>query len=326
MVSISIRLKYDTLYVLLLIGICILSGCQNDIPIHDETPIKSINFQGFSSEEFNHMAEKYNEETTLAFQDNNLGNETVLNKDILNFISIGFTKQQIKDFTLQEYNLFSNKQGVLLGTKRELYKLQLIKNELMLVEGTEEEYNEQLNKKINPGLYYDCIESRLVCSNSQHFNNSGLLEISTSISRLNFSDTYAVISSFEWIEPPKEQFTDIFGLLVSDSMIIDYQSIFSRVNFIGEAPQYKNSQYKSTSNGYIHIVESKNKILKNAYSYAEIVPSNTQLKMFELSTGYIHLLESIPSIDLQYSEKQLLLNGDYKSNSYNTPFIRVFIK
>lgn len=301
-----------------LLILTMISGCN-------QTTIKEKTIEGdklgFS---FNEMKSIINNPETKSIEVKGGG---LKNKRVINLVSLGFPKEQIKYMSKKEIVYFTKKKSVDTGSiyiKRAKGNgnWELLKNNKIITKTNRHD-------KIQPCDFH----RQIICTNSTIFQSEkqDLMELTISVSELTSKkDTYAVVFSFRWLTNPSERHTDLFGLSTNENTVADYQSTQgsykSFENKYNIQTDHLKIPFQSSAIGYVYKFKLNEKNKNHfGYTYSEMVPADKTHQYMDISGIYIHLGQGWRnnlSFNPQDNSIENMNNVDIVN--FKTPIIRIF--
>ncbi|WP_053366521.1 hypothetical protein [Bacillus sp. FJAT-27245] len=330
------KIRFSLIMVFLLLVSCDKNSLTHVIQ-KEESDLKL----GFTSTEIKTIKNNLDKPIEIEVLNPYSKNKNLKNRELLQFIELGLNKTIIQHLTEKEYEFFSQKKVEPVETITQYYKI--IEKEdgnWALYSGTKEEFQKENNFYAKNGFIDEnCSPKELICVNStinQKNNGTPWLYLTTSVAKLLDSNTYAVISSFQWLVEPDERFKDYLGLtLSSDKAVIDYDSIFGKY----ERVEYKNKKYQgsfmdwinqahqSSSFGYSIPINIGNdyhhtnnrSYLDFGYSYAEVYFNSKEHSFFDVNTSYVHTLKDPKDVGVIIKNETIKLGSDLLPQLISSP-------
>jgi hypothetical protein len=281
------------------------SANQSDVLQHNVN--KMLYELGYTKNDLTRMIENGQESSDLKFKNAEMDKLKLKKKDILKLANLGFTKEQIQNFTLTEYNHFKDYNNQLLDVNTSYIELK--KGEKTFSTTSESEYLErkQLDDSSNTMSAMLC-DPYYGCSNSIPYS---WIKVTEAVSKATSSSTrYGVTTSFKWLTKPNYRYTDLFGTQVKDNLTIDYNSIFgsyeadlyndntntfvtSKTQYLGEPGIEKTNWYAHRINLYDAFYQVNGQWLAtrndNGYTYADCYLNNTSATSSTTAGSYTHI-------------------------------------
>lgn len=139
---------------------------------------------------------------------------------IMNFIELGFTLQEIGDFTESEMERFSKSKGELIGTDIKYYKIQSGKKPVELSK-------DQVLKELSTYK----LQQQKLDNQTKGDGGTSFLQLSTSVSKVYGYKHYFFKTSFEWLSSPWYYGNDVLGMTNSQSINVDDDSEYFMLKY-----------------------------------------------------------------------------------------------